>query len=331
MRSTSLKGPFSMLDVFFSVDVEIWCGGWDNLDEKFPDAFRRYVYGSTARGDFGLPYTVQVLREHGLKGIFFVEPLFSTRFGSQPLEEIVGLIREGGQEIQLHLHPEWVDESIEPLLENFERKRQHLRYYTRAEQEILVAAGKRLIAQAGGGECAAFRAGSFAFNRDTLGALAANGIRFDSSYNAARFGLDSGVAPGQLMVDTFECDGIYEYPMTVFDAGTTYLRHTQLTACSHREMEGLLWQALESGRRSFMILFHPFELLNQTRVGPDTVVVSRFRKLCAFLDRNRDSFNVRGFEGLSPNLVTLQPTPLKSPVWKTAMRVLEQASRRRFR
>jgi len=319
-----------MLDVFFSVDVEIWCGGWDNLDERFPDTFSRRLYGRTARGDFGLPYILQVLREHGLKGVFFVEPLFSTRFGSQPLEEIVGLIREGVQEIQLHLHPEWVDESVEPLLENIERKRQHLSYYTRNEQEILVAAGKRLIAQAGGGECTAFRAGSFAFNRDTLRALAANGIRFDSSYNATHFGLDSGVAPGQVMVDTFECDGIYEYPMTVFDGGMGSLRHTQVTACSHREMEGLLWQAFESGRRSFMILFHTFEMLNQTRDRPDDVVVSRFRKLCAFLDRNRDSFNVRGFEGLSPNPVVQQPAPLKSPVWKTAMRVLEQAGRRRF-
>ena len=80
-----------------------------------------------------------------------------------------------------------------------------------------------------------------------------------------------------------------------------------------------------------MILSHNFELLNKRRDRPDTVVVSRFRKLCAFLDRNRDSFNVRGFEGLSPNLATLQPAPLKSPVWKTAMRVLEQAGRRRFR
>ena len=287
-----------MLDVFFSVDVEVWCDSWDNLDEKFPDAFRRYVYGQTSRGNFGLPYTLQVLSEHGLKGVFFVEPLFSTRFGNQPLEEIIGLIREGGQEIQLHLHPESVNESIEPLLENIDGKRQHLRYYTCAEQEILVAAGKRLIAQAGGGDCTAFRAGSFGFNRDTLAALAANSIRFDSSYNATIFGLDSGVGPGQVLVDAFECDGIYEYPMTVYDDGTTSLRHAQLTACSHREMEGLLWQALESGRRSFMILSHNFELLNTTRDRPDDVVVSRFRQLCTFLERNRDSFNVRGFDRL---------------------------------
>lgn len=319
-----------MLDVFFSVDVEVWCDGWDRIDEKFPEAFKRYIYGPTAHGDYALPYTLRVLGDHGLTGVFFVEPLFSTRFGSQPLEEIVGLIREGGQEIQLHLHPEWVDESREPLLENIDCKRQHLRYYSRAEQEILVAAGKRLIAQAGGGECTAFRAGSFGFNRDTLAALAANDIRFDSSYNATIFGLDSGVGPGQVMVDAFECDGIHEYPMTVYDDGTASLRHAQLTACSHREMEGLLWQALESGRQSFMILSHNFELLNTTQDRPDDVVVSRFRQLCAFLDRNRDSFNVRGFEGLSPDPATQQPAPLKSPVWKTAMRMLEQAGRRRF-
>ena len=319
-----------MLDVFFSVDVEVWCDGWDNLDKKFPEAFQRYVYGPTACGDFGLPFKLKVLGDHGLTGVFFVEPLFSTRFGSQPLEEIIGLIREGGQEIQLHLHPEWVDESIEPLLENIEGKRQHLRYYTRVEQEILVAAGKRLIAQAGGEECVAFRAGSFGFNRDTFAALAKNNIHFDSSYNATIFGLDSGVAPGQVLVDVFECDGIYEYPMTVYDDGTASLRHAQLTACSHREMEGLLWQALESGRRSFMILSHNFELLNTTKDRPDEVVVSRFRRLCTFLDRNRDSFNVRGFKGLSPSLATLQPAPLKSPFWKTAARMLEQVSRRRY-
>jgi hypothetical protein len=320
-----------MLDVFFSVDVEVWCDGWDNLDEKFPEAFQRYVHGPTARGNFGLPYTLQVLSEHGLNGVFFVEPLFSTRFGSQPLEEIVGLIREGRQEIQLHLHPEWVDESIEPLLENIDGKRQHLRYYSRTEQEILIAAGKRLIAQAGGGECAAFRAGSFGFNRNTLAALAVNNIRFDSSYNATIFGLDSGVGSGQVLVDASEYDGIYEYPMTVYDDGTTTLRHAQLTACSHREMEGLLWQALETGRRSFMILSHNFELLNVRQDRPDDVVVARFLKLCSFLDRNRDSFNVRGFKGLTPDLVTPQPAPLKSPVWKTALRMLEQAGRRRFR
>jgi len=36
-----------MLDVFFTVDVEVWCDGWNNIDERFPSAFRKYIFGPT--------------------------------------------------------------------------------------------------------------------------------------------------------------------------------------------------------------------------------------------------------------------------------------------
>lgn len=320
-----------MLKVFLTVDVEIWCDGWSNIDEIFPSAFRRYVYGPTPKGDYGLPFTLNLFKEHGLTGVFFVEPLFSTRFGQQPLAEIVGLLRDASQEIQLHLHTEWVDESIEPLLDGIKGKRQYLRYFSLEEQTSLIDAGKRLLMQAGGGDIAAFRAGSFGFNKDTLLALRANNIPFDSSYNATAFGLDSGVFPGVTIVDAVECEGIYEYPMTVFNDGTRSLRHAQLTACSYEEMEGLLWQALETERKSFVILSHNFELLNEAKTRPDAVVVGRFRKLCSFLDRNRDSFRVCGFEGLQAQVGLSQPSPLVSPLWKTGGRMIEQAYRRRYK
>lgn len=319
-----------MLDVFLTVDVEIWCGGWQNLEQRFPSAFRQYVYGSTTRGDYGLPYQLNVLKTHGLTGVFFVEPLFSTRFGRAPLAEIVGLLRDSAQEIQLHLHTEWTSESKERLLENVSTKRQHLRYFSLEEQTILIAAGVRLIKQAGAGDITAFRAGSFAFNVDTLRALAANGIRFDSSYNASLFGLDSGVMPGVTVVSPIECEGVYEYPMTVFNDGTESLRHVQLTACSYKEMEGLLWQALEGERKSFVLLSHNFELLNRARNRPDDVVVKRFQKLCSFLDRNRDCFRTRGFQGLTPRITQQQPAPLVSPIWRTGARMLEQAYRKGY-
>lgn len=319
-----------MLDVFFTVDVEVWCDGWNDIDEKFPGAFRQYIYGATPRGNFGLPYTLGVLNDHGLTGVFFVEPLFSSRFGEQPLAEIVGLVRESEQEVQLHLHTEWVDESRAPLLAVAHGKRQHLRYFSLDEQTSLIGTGARMLRQAGACEANAFRAGSFAFNRDTLSALSANGIRFDSSYNASMFGLDSGVMPGVPVIEPIECDGVCEYPMTVFDDGTRSLRHAQLTSCSFKELEGLLWQALETGRHAFVILSHSFELLNRAKDRPDDIVVKRFHKLCAFLDQNRDAFRVRGFQELTPRNTHKQPAPLNSPIWKTGARMLEQAYRRSF-
>lgn len=320
-----------MLNVFFTVDVEIWCDGWLGIDEKFPSAFRKYIYGPTARGNFGLPYQLDVLTDHGLTGVFFVEPLFSTRFGSQPLAEVVGLLRDKAQEVQLHLHTEWVDESKQPLLENIHTKRQHLRFFSAEEQAILIAAGRGLLNNAGAGDINAFRAGSFAFNADTLHALASNGIAFDSSYNASAFGADSGVMPGVTVVEPIECLGVYEYPMTVFNDGSRSLRHVQLTACSSSEIEGLLWQALERGRTSFVILSHNFELLNRFKDRPDEVVVRRFRKLCTFLDKHRDVFRVRGFQGLKPQIRQEQPAPLDSLIWKTGLRTIEQLYRRKYR
>lgn len=317
-----------MLEVFLTVDVEIWCDNWIDIDHKFPDAFCRYVYGPTSHGNFGLPYQTDILNSHGLLGVFFVEPLFAARFGIQPLAEIVSLIKDKGQEIQLHLHTEWVDEARIPLLPDVTQKRQHLCYFNQEEQTSLIESGLRLLAEAGAPQINAFRAGSFAFNKDTLSALAKNGIQYDSSYNASQFGLNSGVLPGKIATDVFKCDGILEYPMTIFNDGSGKLRHAQIAACSYQEMEGLLWKALEAGHQSFVILSHNFELLNRSKTKPDWIAVRRFEKLCSFLDKNRDSFTVSGFHGLSLKNTPVQPTPISSPRWKTVHRMAEQIYRR---
>lgn len=320
-----------MLDVFVTVDVEIWCDGWRDIDAKFSGAFERYVHGPTPTGRYGLPHLLAVLGDHGLAGNFFVEPLFSARFGAQPLADIVGLIRQARQEVQLHLHTEWVDEALTPLLGDVHGKRQHLRHFSLADQTRLIAIGKRLLAQAGADGLSAFRAGSFGFNRDTLTALADNELFLDASYNAAMSGLDSGVLPGITVVEPVECAGVVECPMTVFDDGTRRLRHAQLSACSYREMEGLLWSALRAGRQAFVMLLHNFELLNRAKNAADPVAVDRFRRLCSFLDRNRDSFRVRGFQGTPLQPVLHQPRPLSSPAWRTGARMLEQLARRAYR
>lgn len=318
------------MKLLFTVDVEIWCNGWKDLDRQFPSAFKQYIYGPTSHGGYGLPFQMDLLSEHGVKGVFFVEPLFALRFGQGMLDEIVGLIQERGHEVQLHLHTEWADEALEPFMPGLTSKRQHLRFFSQAEQQLLIAKGLELMRCAGATSINAFRAGSFAFNRDTLLALKALGIPFDSSYNASMFGPDSGVMPGVSMVQPALCDGVHEYPLTVFQDGTRVLRHAQLSACSSAELEGLILQALEQQRGTFVMLSHGFELMNRGRNGPDPVAVQRLRDLCRFLERNKDSVQVCGFQGLEPRPVNVQPPPLKSPLLRTGIRMLEQVGRRRF-
>lgn len=318
------------VDVFFTVDVEIWCDGWKNIDAKFPKAFQQYVYGKTSKGEFGLRYQLKKLKEHGLLGVFFVEPLFAMRFGIEPLAEIVGLINEYGQEVQLHMHPEWVDEAKTPVLSELYRKRPFMRDFSLKDQTSLIATGARLIEEAGGGRVNAFRAGSFGFNVDTLRALAANNIPFDSSYNASYFGEESGLAPNEILLEPLDVFGVSEYPMTVFDDGTRALRHAQLGAISAREMEGLMRLSLQKQRSMFMILSHNFELLNRSQNQADETVIRRFNHLCNFLDKHRADFPMTGFKEMKPQPRGTQPKPLASPFWETAIRIVEQGARRRF-
>lgn len=317
-----------MLNVFYTVDTEVWCDGWTELDARFPDAFARHILGRTAQGDFGLPLQAQVLHDHGLTGVFFVEPLFATRFGSQPLADIVGLLNEARQDVQLHLHTEWLDEAPQRLLPDSLRKRQLLRDFSPEEQRIVVGEGLRLLRAAGAQQVRAFRAGNFGFNAATLGVLGELGLEFDSSYNACTMGPSSGLRPGELLIEPLLHDGIYEYPVTVFRDGVRRLRPLQLTACSWGEMESLLWGSLEAGRQSVVIVSHSFELLNENRSGPDPIAVKRFRSLCSFLERHRDSFNAQGFGSLKGQAVAAQPAPLTVPTWSTVRRIAEQGWRR---
>ena len=320
--------PTTMVQVFFSVDVEIWCDNWQDIDAKFGAAFQQYIYGTTRSGDFGLPYQLQLLSDHGLKAVFFVEPLFASRFGVEPLREIVELIHEGGQEVQLHLHTEWVDESRTPLLPGITTKRQFLRQFDLNEQTALVETGLEMLRRAGVDEIKAFRAGSFGFNADTLTALEANGIPFDSSYNPLLFGMDSGIANDRMLLDSTPVGAVHELPMTIFRDGTRRLRHAQLGACSYSELRSALEAAHRDGRETFMILSHSFELLAPAKRGPDRIVVDRMRKLCKYLDQNRERFCTQGFVDYKPNLTSRSHSMLEVPLWTTLQRLVEQAVRR---
>lgn len=316
--------------VFFTVDVEVWCGAWDDLDSRFPEAFRRYIYGSTKRGQYGLPRTLERLNHYGLKGVFFTEPLFSRRFGHAALEEIVGLVLAAGQEIQLHLHTEWADEAEPPLVPGLRDKRQHLWMFDCAEQELLIRLGLDLLEKAGGKGINAFRAGSFGMNIETWRALAKIGIPFDSSFNGLFASTREDLASYVTVHQPMDVAGVWSYPMTIFEDARGHLRHAQLGACSFSELEWLLWRAAEEEWASVVLLSHNFELMNQAKTAPDPVVTKRFERLCRFLASNTDAFETSGFQGLIPQPRAQAVDIPRAGISVTLCRMAEQALRRLY-
>lgn len=316
------------MNVLLTFDVEIWCDGWSDLDGSFPKAFSRYVYGRSSRGDCALPLTLRILNEHGLRGTFFVEPLFACRFGLDRLREIVDLVVSAGQDVQLHLHPEWADEARPPLLGGVSSKRPDLSQYSFEEQMTLIARGKELLERAGAPPCRAFRAGNYGCNRDTLKALSQNGISFDTSVNASRASSAPDLARIERSQRIARLEGIVEYPVSVFLDRPRHLRPVQVGSVSLLEMKHLLRQAYEQSRAAFVIVSHNFEMLVPGSTRCDRLVVRRFVGLCDYLARHARAWPTKTFCDLEPIDDPRDPPPLTSAMWRTTLRAFEQAWRR---
>ena len=319
------------MKVHLTFDVEVWCNDWTRLDERFPAAFRRYVYGQSAQGEYALPKTLEIMARHGLQGVFFVEPLFAARFGVEHLQTIIALIRQAGQDVQLHLHPEWVDELPAPPIADHHTKRQHLCHYTADEQAALIAYGIDLHAQAGGVRPSAFRAGSFACNRDTFHALQSNGIAIDSSLDACTQVSGADLREAGVHLEPAWIDGVFSVPVTTFQDGLGRRRSAQINGSSFAELVQALESSAQAGASDFVLVSHNFEMLKPGTSEPDSVVVRRFENLCAYLARNRSTLQTDVFR--AGNLQATRLASTEAPVARatldaTAIRFAEQLWRR---
>ena len=317
------------MNVYLTFDIEVWCNGWDALDDRFPSAFERYVYGRSPAGEYALPKTLEIMNRHGLLGVFFVEPLFAARFGVEYLAKITHMIQDAGQEVQLHLHPEWTDEIRPPVFPDKPYKRQHLVHYSREEQTDLLHRGLALLNEAGVANVTAFRSGSFAANADTMAAASACGLSTDASLNMCYDVSGADLRAEENFYFPRIRGELLLLPMTIFRDGTGRLRHAQVGACSAREFEEALEDSARRKHPCFTILSHNFEMLRAGTSLPDRIVASRFEALCRFLGQNRLSYPTCGLQSPTSLASIPQDTPL-AQVGKlaTMRRFAGQAARR---
>lgn len=294
-----------MMRVLITVDTEAWPPKGPPPREHIAAAVARDIFGVTAAGEFGIRRQMDILDRHGLKAVFHVEALFATAVGLEPLAQVVRTIDERGHDVQLHLHTEWLGRMAAPLvpippLSPGEKAAagQHLRFFDGAAQERLLAEGLANLRAAGARSVVAFRAGNFAADNASLGALARLGLLFDTSYNAPYLGRACDIRVPGLLLQPAMLEGVCELPVTCYRAGRR-LRHAQVNGCSTAELRALLAAAAARGDRTFVIVFHGFELLNTKKDGPDPIVLRRFESLCAHLAECRDVYRVVTFAELA--------------------------------
>lgn len=245
--------------------------------------FARSIACETAAGAVGIGYQMDVLDAHGLKAVFFVDPMPALLWGVEAIADVVQPIVARGHDVQLHCHTEWLEYAGSRDLAGG-RSGRNVRDFPFESQRRILAWARDTLMAAGAPQPIAFRAGNYGADDDTLRALASLGLAYDSSHCPALAGRgDCAISLGPDDRQPLPHAGVVEVPAGCIGAHHARLRHAQLTALSLREITDAVQHAQEAGAATFTLVSHSFELLSRDRRRINRLVSRRFDRLCRAL------------------------------------------------
>src|SRR5581483_911565 len=95
-------------EVCITVDVEFSIAGALTFPDRCRPVSDAPVFGRVGGREHGLGFLLDCLAEHGLTATFFVECLNPAYFGDAPMGRVVERLLAARQDVQMHLHPEWL-------------------------------------------------------------------------------------------------------------------------------------------------------------------------------------------------------------------------------
>lgn len=295
--------------VLLTIDTEL---RWDWRDSSWQENLAL----SFDPAGVGVSFQLGRLAAYGLKACFFVDPMPALVYGIEPIRRMVEPILAAGQEVQLHIHPSWADPG-NPVFE--------LTGLDGQTQCDLIRTARDLLVEVGAPRPIAFRSGSYAADLATLEALAAVGIRYDSSHNGSHHPDPSALPLDPRRIAPILIEGVIEIPVTQIAQRRGGLRHLQICAVSFDEMRAALVHAADQDHPVAAIVGHSFELATRRGQRANPVLVRRFEKLCGFLAANRDRLPTAHFSDLADLKLDAEAFPLRSGTARTAARMAEQA------
>ncbi|MCI4590854.1 hypothetical protein MOK15_12230 [Sphingobium sp. BYY-5] len=286
---------------------------------------RRSIWAEAQGQAVGIGWQMDRLDHHGLKGVFFLDPMPALVHGAEYLTPIVGEIVRRGHEVQLHIHTEWLAWTRQSPVGG--RQGRNIGDFALTDQIILLDLARRLLEQAGAPVITAFRAGNFGANDDTLRALAAIGILWDSSVNPAYLGRDCRISADRQQIGAARLEGVIELPVSGIADRPGGFRPAQVCAMSAAEMRAAMHHAAYEGQDAFVVVTHSFEMLSRDRQRPNGLVKARFEALCRAA-AGMANLHGAGFYDLSPaiadapvhGLTRVPPSRLR-----TGLRLVQQA------
>ena len=313
-----------MTDILITCDSEL-SAGLHQRGASVEENVRSSIRGEVSAGRFGIDWQMDCMDAHGLRGVFFVDPMPTLVYGRDFLDDVVGSIVERGHEVQLHIHTEWLEWAPQSPVGS--RRGQNIGDFEADDQEVLLAYATDTLMAAGAPRPTAFRAGNYGADDRTLAALARLGFTWDSSFNAGYLGRGCGIGLPAGTAAPVRREGLIELPVGAIRDRPGSVRAAQICALSTREMRAALRHAIESKQPAFVIVNHSFEMLSRDRQRPNALATQRFRELCEDVGSNPNLRGV-GFADLYPGMADDPGTCdlLPANVFRTGERILQQAA-----
>lgn len=314
-----------MTCVYITIDTEYSSGLVKGTDSAArADSFARSISCPTPDGPAGIPHKLDLFEEHGIKAVFYVDPMPALVWGVAAVEDIVAPILEAGQDVQLHCHTEWLKLAGSDNLLASKRTGRNLYNFPLEEQQQILEYARDTLVAAGAPPPVAFRAGNYGADDNTLRTLAALGIRYDSSHCPAL----PGASRISLTPDDrcpVEKEGVIEVPVGCIGTLSGGLRHAQITAISLSEMIAAIEHQRDLGCPSFTLVTHSFELFNRRKLSANPVVRRRFEGLCRALAM-MEGVETGNYRDNPPQLSPAGPSPdpLPAKPLRTGYRYAEQ-------
>src|SRR3546814_8051654 len=95
--------------VVITVDTEPSLAGAFDDPTLYAPLIHEPVWGEVAGTSQALGFLVQMLRSHGLEATFFIETAHTRYFGKKAMAGYAERLIAAGQDVQLHLHPMWLN------------------------------------------------------------------------------------------------------------------------------------------------------------------------------------------------------------------------------
>lgn len=292
--------------VVVTVDVE------DFFEPRPPfDTYRAVRDGK----GFGAPLIMDLLEGHGGRGTFFVDVYNRRTVTEEIIAETVREIAARGHEVGLHTHPAF------PEGRRGYGMARTMKTLSLDEQTEFVEKGVSLIRDWTGRQPVSHRAGGYGANYDTLRALAASGVKIDSSVFHGYPYCDLNDPPLTVNLPV-EWGGVLEVPVTVTRSELKAGAFTLLAMskkldpdwCSPGEIRRQIDAVMATQQTPIILFLHSYSLVDiEGDFSPRTAAIRDLDEILAYI--RKSGAELLTLEEAAKNIVpatagSLHPAPI---------------------